>query len=138
MKAPTKAATEAMEKAAQQAREAKTSASAEKTAKTTEPHFSEFYDARHEAFFCSEVIKMAAFAASAQDSLIAYDNAMACLPKEAETVRKVIGPIDWHEFPTGMAWSLRLAQQKMDDAHDRMEAAFMAVVNVANGKGVTP
>ena len=82
--------------------------------------------------FCTEVVKLAAFAASAHRTLTAYDNAMKLYPGERAKIEALIdAPRDWTESPVGLDWSLNLAQQHMEDAVDIMESAFMAAERAA-------
>lgn len=97
------------------------------TAKNEPTNSDRFYAAKHNLFFCTEVIKLAAFAASAHRTLTAYDNALGLYPGERAKIDALIdAPRDWTEFPVGLDWSPNLAQQHMTDAMDAMEAAFMA------------
>lgn len=91
-----------------------------------------FYAAKHDLFFCAEVIKLAAFAASAHRTLSAYDNAMDYYQDERAKIEKLVdAPRDWTEFQVGLDWSLSFTHQRMTDAMDTMETAFMAAERAA-------
>lgn len=91
-----------------------------------------FYAAKHDLFFCAEVIKLAAFAASAHRTLSAYDNAMKFYTNEREKIEALVdAPRDWTEFQVGIDWSLNFTHQRISDAMDTMETAFMAAERAA-------
>lgn len=92
-----------------------------------------FYRAKDELFFCHQVVGMAACASAMSRSLRELENAGRINPEEMKRMRRMTdGVDDWHEMPSEcIHWSLTLAVQRMNDAADRMESAFMAAERAA-------
>ena len=123
MKAPTKAETVALSQA---------------TAKAEQDANSErFYRAKHELFFCTEVVKLAALASAAVRSLRQIESAGGHYSTELKKIKAVCEAVDdWKEMPDeSLHWALNLAAQRLDDASDTMESAFMAAERAAEGAG---
>lgn len=109
-----------------------TKATSASTAKEEPTNSDRFYEAKHDLFFCNEVVKLAAFAASAHRTLTAYDNAMGHYPEARAKIEKLVeAPSDWREFTVGLDWALNFTAQRMEDAMERMESAFMAAKKAA-------
>lgn len=112
MNAPTKAETQAVNHAA---REAISDA---------------FHRAKHEAHFCNEVVKLAAFAAAMQHRLQTLDSVMRAMPQEAQRIRSMCSEAasDWQEMDSNaLHWALNNAALRTADALEAMETAFMAM-----------
>lgn len=128
MKAPTRTEAEAPQQAtAQAARDA--------ALKEKEANSHRFYTAKHDLFFCNEVVKLAAFASAMQRSLQHIEDAASIYPGELEKVKGTgHGVNDWTEMPTeALHWALNLAAQRIQDASEAMETAFMAAERQGNG-----
>jgi len=109
---------------------AKTSAS---TAKDEPTSNDRFYAAKHELFFLGEVVKLAACAAAMRHCFDEVDNAGKVYPAELKKIHSFCNaPTDWAEMPhVALHWVLNLAAQRMDDAANAMESAFMAAERAA-------
>lgn len=93
-----------------------------------EANSDKFYRAKDDLFFCTQVVALASVAAAATRSMALIEGAGALFSKELEKVNSVCpGVGDWNEMPDeSIHWTLALAAQRMNDAADRMESAFMA------------
>jgi hypothetical protein len=87
-----------------------------------------FYKAKHDLFFCTEVVKLAAMATAMQRSLRQIDHAGGHYPDELKKLKAVCDGVDeWEEMPSeSLHWALSFAAQRIDDAVSTMETAFMA------------
>lgn len=121
MKAPTKPEADALTQATAQA--VKDAALKEKEANSDR-----FYAAKQDLFFCTEVVKLAACATAMQRSLNMIENAGKVYPAELKKIHGICDAVnDWNSMPNeSIHWSLDLAAQRMQDASNTMEAAFMA------------
>lgn len=100
-----------------------------------EANSEKFYQAKDDLFFCTQVVALASVAAAATRSIAMTERAGAIFSKELEKINVVCpGVGDWHEMPDeSIHWTLALAAQRMNDAADRMESAFMAAGREADG-----
>lgn len=123
MKAPTTAETMALSQATAKAEQ--------------EANSKSFYRAKDELFFCTQVVALAAVATAATKALRQFDNAGRILPKEWKHLSGLCtGHNDWEYMPEeSLHWALNLAAQRMNDASDTMESAFMAAERAAEGAG---
>lgn len=87
-----------------------------------------FYKAKHDLFFCEQVIGMAACAAAMSRSLHMIRGAGEVYPDEMKRLKALSpGFSDWSEMPDEyIHWSLNFAAQRIREVSDTMEAAFMA------------
>jgi hypothetical protein len=93
-----------------------------------EANSDKFYRAKEDLFFCTQVVALASVATAAIRSMALIEGAGALFSKELEKVNSICpGVSDWREMPDeSIHWTLALAAQRMSDASDRMESAFMA------------
>ena len=87
-----------------------------------------FYKAKHDLFFCEQVIGMATCAAAMSRSLHMIQNAGEVYPDELKKLKALSpGFSDWGEMPDEyIHWSLNFAAQRIREVSDTMESAFMA------------
>lgn len=108
-----------------------TSSAAEKKAAAKaakEANSEKFYRAKDDLFFCAQVIGMAACASAMSRSLRMIEDAGQMYPAELKKVKGIShGVNDWGEMPHEcIDWALSLATNRMNEACDTMESAFMA------------
>jgi len=106
---------------------AQTTASDAKAA-AKEANSEAFYKAKHDLFFCEQVVALAAVATAARRSLNMLQDMGAMYPAEWKRLRANDPSFeDWDEMPVeAIHWSLSLAAQSMSEAINTMESAFMA------------
>lgn len=87
-----------------------------------------FYQAKHDLFFCEQVVGMAACAAAMARSLHMIQGAGEVYPDEMKRLKALSpGFSDWSEMPDEyIHWSLNFAAQRIREVSDTMESAFMA------------
>lgn len=95
---------------------------------SVEQNSKHFYEAKHDLFFCTEVVKLAALASAMQHSLSMVENAAKIYPEWMQKIQPLCpGLNDWSEMPSeSLHWSLCLAAQRLQDVSEVMESAFMA------------
>jgi len=105
-----------------------TTSEASAKAAAAEANSEAFYKAKHDLFFCEQVVALAAVAMAARRSLSLIQDMGVMYPAEWKRL-KANNPSfgDWDEMPTeAIHWSLSLAAQSMSEAANTMESAFMA------------
>lgn len=103
------------------------------TAKDEPTNSDRFYVAKHDMFFCTEVVKLAACATAMQRSLNMINDAGKVYPAELKKICGLChGENDWKEMPAeSIHWALELAAQRIDENMATMEAAFMEAERAA-------
>ena len=119
MKRPNAPETDAMAEAAKKA--------------AKEANNEKFYQAKHNLFFCEQVIGLAACAAAMRTSLNMIDDAGHIYPDELKKIKHGShGVNDWHDMPHEcIHWALNQAMLEIRGAADTMESAFMAAERAA-------
>lgn len=103
------------------------------TAQAEPTNSDRFYVAKHDLFFCAEVVKLAACATAMQRSLNMMNASGKEYPEELKKIRSLCtGENDWKEMPDeSIHWALELAAQRIDENMETMESAFMEALRAS-------